>query len=216
MSGLCLAPAWRRTETTVVCVDKDAVEDRRRSSRARCRSTSPAWRRWSGATTHEERLTLHAPTSPSAVAGLGHRLHRGRHAAGRGRLRRSAARARRWPATSAAAMNNYTVVVDKSTVPVGTARSASRRDRRRDDAAVQRGQQPGIPQAGRGDRGLHEAGSRRRRHRRRATQRAAEIMRELYAPFTRTGAPIMMMDTASAELCEVTRRTRSWRRASRS
>src|SRR5262249_4549677 len=30
--------------------------------------------------------------------------------------------------------------------------------------------------------------------------RAAEIMRELYAPFTRTGAPIMMMDTASAEL----------------
>ena len=27
-------------------------------------------------------------------------------------------------------------------------------------------------------------------------------MRELYAPFTRTGAPIMMMDTASAELCK--------------
>src|SRR3569832_824169 len=33
-------------------------------------------------------------------------------------------------------------------------------------------------------------------------QRAAEIMRELYAPFTRTGAPIMMMDCASAELCK--------------
>ena len=30
--------------------------------------------------------------------------------------------------------------------------------------------------------------------------RAAEIMKELYAPFTRTGAPIMMMDCASAEL----------------
>src|SRR5438128_3819088 len=27
-------------------------------------------------------------------------------------------------------------------------------------------------------------------------------MRELYAPFTRTGAPIMLMDTASAELCK--------------
>jgi UDPglucose 6-dehydrogenase len=27
-------------------------------------------------------------------------------------------------------------------------------------------------------------------------------MRELYAPFTRTGAPIMMMDCASAELCK--------------
>ena len=33
-------------------------------------------------------------------------------------------------------------------------------------------------------------------------ERAAAIMRELYAPFTRTGAPILMMDTASAELCK--------------
>src|SRR5207244_5840684 len=33
-------------------------------------------------------------------------------------------------------------------------------------------------------------------------QQAAEIMKELYAPFTRTGAPILMMDTASAELCK--------------
>jgi UDPglucose 6-dehydrogenase len=33
-------------------------------------------------------------------------------------------------------------------------------------------------------------------------ERAREMMRDLYAPFTRTGAPIMMMDTASAELCK--------------
>src|SRR5439155_25918851 len=33
-------------------------------------------------------------------------------------------------------------------------------------------------------------------------ERAAAIMKELYAPFTRTGAPILMMDTASAELCK--------------
>src|SRR5438094_9074192 len=33
-------------------------------------------------------------------------------------------------------------------------------------------------------------------------ERAAAVMRELWAPFTRTGAPIMMMDTASAELCK--------------
>jgi UDPglucose 6-dehydrogenase len=32
--------------------------------------------------------------------------------------------------------------------------------------------------------------------------RAREIMQELYAPFTRTGAPIMMMDCASAELAK--------------
>ena len=33
-------------------------------------------------------------------------------------------------------------------------------------------------------------------------ERSADVMQELYAPFTRTGAPIMMMDTASAELCK--------------
>ena len=33
-------------------------------------------------------------------------------------------------------------------------------------------------------------------------ERAAGLMKELYAPFTRTGAPILMMDTASAELCK--------------
>jgi UDPglucose 6-dehydrogenase len=32
--------------------------------------------------------------------------------------------------------------------------------------------------------------------------RAADLMKELYAPFTRTGAPIMLMDCASAELCK--------------
>jgi UDPglucose 6-dehydrogenase len=32
--------------------------------------------------------------------------------------------------------------------------------------------------------------------------RAADLMTELYAPFTRTGAPIMLMDCASAELCK--------------
>jgi UDPglucose 6-dehydrogenase len=32
--------------------------------------------------------------------------------------------------------------------------------------------------------------------------RSAELMKELYAPFTRTGAPILLMDCASAELCK--------------
>jgi UDPglucose 6-dehydrogenase len=36
----------------------------------------------------------------------------------------------------------------------------------------------------------------------RGDERAAAAMRELYGPFTRTGAPIMVMDTASAELCK--------------
>jgi UDPglucose 6-dehydrogenase len=33
-------------------------------------------------------------------------------------------------------------------------------------------------------------------------ERAAAIMRDLYRPFTRTGAPVMVMDCASAELCK--------------
>src|SRR4029450_3548967 len=33
-------------------------------------------------------------------------------------------------------------------------------------------------------------------------ERAAVIMKELYGPFTRTGAPILVMSTASAELCK--------------
>ena len=66
------------------------------------------------------------------------------------------------------AMNKYTVVVDKSTVPVGTATKVQSRHRRGDDAAVQRRQQSGIPEAGRRDRGLHEARSRGDRQRRRA------------------------------------------------
>src|SRR4029077_13618612 len=32
--------------------------------------------------------------------------------------------------------------------------------------------------------------------------RAAMLMKELYGPFTRTGAPILMMSTESAELCK--------------
>ena len=64
------------------------------------------------------------------------------------------------------AMNKYTVVVDKSTVPVGTAKKVRAAIADGDDAAVQRRQQPGVPEAGRGDRGLHEARS--RGHRRRA------------------------------------------------
>ena len=99
------------------------------------------------------------------------------------------------------AINKYTVIVDKSTVPVGTAtkvRQAVARETKqafsvvsnpeflKQGAAVEDSMKPDRVVVG------IEPGD----------ERAAAVMRELWAPFTRTGAPIMMMDTASAELCK--------------
>jgi UDPglucose 6-dehydrogenase len=99
------------------------------------------------------------------------------------------------------AMNKYTVVVDKSTVPVGTAKKVH-------DAIAPETKQPfsvvsnpeflkqgaALEDFMKPDRVVIgvEPGD----------DRAAAFMRELYGPFTRTGAPIMVMDTASAELCK--------------
>jgi UDPglucose 6-dehydrogenase len=97
------------------------------------------------------------------------------------------------------AMNKYTVIVDKSTVPVGTAkkvRAAVAGETRQPFAVVSNPeflkQGAAVEDSMKPDRVVIgvDAGD----------ERAGEIMRELYAPFTRTGAPIMMMDTASAEL----------------
>jgi len=94
-------------------------------------------------------------------------------------------------------INKYTVVVDKSTVPVGTATKVkaaiaseteqpfsvvSNPEFLKQGAAIEDFMKPDRVVIGTED------------------QRSADVMRELYAPFTRTGAPIMMMDTASAEL----------------
>jgi UDPglucose 6-dehydrogenase len=97
----------------------------------------------------------------------------------------------------AKAMNGYKVIVDKSTVPVGTAarvRDVIRRDTThafsvvsnpeflKQGAAVEDFLKPDRVVIGVDD------------------TRGEEIMRELYAPFTRTGAPILVMDCPSAEL----------------
>ena len=97
------------------------------------------------------------------------------------------------------AMNKYTVVVDKSTVPVGTAARVreviagetsqpfsvvSNPEFLKQGAAIEDFMKPDRVVIGADD------------------ERAAGMMRELYGPFTRTGAPIMMMDPTSAELCK--------------
>jgi UDPglucose 6-dehydrogenase len=97
----------------------------------------------------------------------------------------------------ARAMNGYKVIVDKSTVPVGTSgrvREVIRRETTHPFSVVSNPeflkQGAAIDDFMRPDRVVIGA----------EDPRAREIMQELYEPFTRTGAPIMMMDCASAEL----------------
>ena len=99
----------------------------------------------------------------------------------------------------AKAMNGYKVIVDKSTVPVGTAsrvREIVRRETThpfsvvsnpeflKQGAAVEDFMKPDRVVIGCED------------------PRSTQLMTELYSPFTRTGAPIMVMDCASAEMCK--------------
>jgi UDPglucose 6-dehydrogenase len=99
----------------------------------------------------------------------------------------------------ARAMNGYKVIVDKSTVPVGTSEKVreavrvetthpfsivSNPEFLKQGAAIEDFMKPDRVVVGVED------------------ERATELMLELYAPFTRTGAPIMVMDCASAELAK--------------
>jgi UDPglucose 6-dehydrogenase len=99
------------------------------------------------------------------------------------------------------AMNKYTVVVDKSTVPVGTATKVRETIAKETTEAFSVVSNPEFLKQGaaiedfmKPDRVVIGV--------ERGDDRAASVMRELYGPFTRTGAPILMMDTASAELCK--------------
>jgi UDPglucose 6-dehydrogenase len=94
-------------------------------------------------------------------------------------------------------MTDYTVIVDKSTVPVGTSRKVaevvaahtrhefdvvSNPEFLKEGAAIDDFMKP--------DRVVIGARS----------KRAADVMEELYSPFVRTGKPILQMDPESAEL----------------
>src|SRR5688572_15282011 len=99
----------------------------------------------------------------------------------------------------AKSMNGYKVIVDKSTVPVGTSarvREVIRRETTHPFSVVSNPeflkQGAAVDDFMKPDRVVIGA----------EDPRAAELMKELYAPFTRTGAPIMLMDCASAELCK--------------
>jgi UDPglucose 6-dehydrogenase len=94
-------------------------------------------------------------------------------------------------------MNGYRVIVNKSTVPVGTAarmREIIRRETTHPFSVVSNPeflkQGAAVEDFMKPDRVVIGA----------EDPRATEMMLELYSPFTRTGAPIMVMDCASAEL----------------
>ena len=99
----------------------------------------------------------------------------------------------------ARAIAGYTVIVTKSTVPVGTAarlRKVVEQETAHPFSVVSNPeflkQGAAIDDFMRPDRVVIGA----------EDQRAAALMQALYAPFTRTGAPIQLMDCASAELCK--------------
>ncbi|HJN44833.1 MAG: UDP-glucose 6-dehydrogenase [Acidobacteria bacterium] len=97
----------------------------------------------------------------------------------------------------ARAMTGYLVVAIKSTVPVGTADRVREEMGRETTHPFSVVSNPEFLKQGsavddflKPDRVVVGADD----------QRARELMRGLYAPFTRTGAPVVMMDCASAEL----------------
>ena len=94
-------------------------------------------------------------------------------------------------------MNGYKVIVNKSTVPVGTAQKVRTEIERYTDERFDVVSNPEFLKEGaaiedflKPDRVVIGTDS----------ERAALIMQELYSPFVRTGKPILTMDTASAEM----------------
>jgi len=95
------------------------------------------------------------------------------------------------------AMNEYKVIVDKSTVPVGTAEKVTEIIRNQTQHEFDVVSNPEFLKQGaavddflKPDRVVIGANS----------KRAAEIMQDLYSPFVRTGNPVIMMDVKSAEM----------------
>jgi UDPglucose 6-dehydrogenase len=192
VAGACLA----ENGNEVVCVDKDAAKIRM-LQRGRIPIYEPGLEELVRRNRAEKRLTfttnlpqgvrksqiifiaVGTPTGEDGSADLRHVLDVAREV---GR-----------------SMNGYKVIVDKSTVPVGTSvkvREAVKKETNHPFSVVSNPeflkQGAAIEDFMKPDRVVIGA----------EDSRAAEIMKELYAPFTRTGAPIMMMDCASAELCK--------------
>jgi UDPglucose 6-dehydrogenase len=192
--GLVVGACFAETGNDVVCVDKDAAKVRT-LNRGKLPFFEPGLAELVRRNRQERRLTfttklpeavrkatvvfiaVGTPTGEDGSADLQHVLGAARDIA--------------------RAMTGYTVIVDKSTVPAGTSETVREIVRRETTHPFSVVSNPEFLKQGaavedflKPDRVVIGA----------TDDRAAEIMTELYRPFTRTGAPIMVMDCASAEL----------------
>ena len=157
------------------------------SSAARSPSTSPASRSSSSATPRKGACRSR-PTCAAAVKARPGRLHRRRHARRPRTARPISSTSSASPREIAKAMHGYTVVVDKSTVPVGT---------REQVASVIAARRPSTRSASSATRSSSKEGAAvddflkpdRVVDRRRRPARRARCCASSTRPFTRTGAP---------------------------
>jgi UDPglucose 6-dehydrogenase len=192
--GLVAGACFAESGNDVICVDKDGAKVRTLRA-GRMPIYEPGLEELVRRNRHENRLTF-TTTLPKAVRGstivfIAVGTPQGEDGAADLQHVLEVAR------EVARAMNGYKVIVDKSTVPVGTAarvREVIRRETTHPFSVVSNPeflkQGAAIDDFMKPDRVVIGA----------EDPRARELMQELYAPFTRTGAPIMMMDCASAEL----------------
>jgi UDPglucose 6-dehydrogenase len=194
--GLVVGACFAETGNDVVCVDKDASKIKL-LNRGRIPIYEPGLEELVRRNRNEKRLTfttsLPEAVKKSAVVFIAVGTPTGED--GSADLKHVLAAA----TEVAQALNGYKVIVDKSTVPAGTAdlvHATIARHAKHPYAVVSNPeflkQGAAVDDFLRPDRVVIGT----------TDSRAAEIMRELYRPFTRTGAPIMVMDPASAELCK--------------
>ncbi len=194
--GLVVGACFAETGNDVVCVDKDAAKVRT-LRRGRIPIYEPGLEELVRRNRAEKRLVfttrlpeavkrseiifiaVGTPTNEDGSADLQHVLAAAREVARN--------------------MNGYKVIVDKSTVPAGTSelvRDVVRHETTHPFSVVSNPeflkQGAAVEDFLKPDRVVIGA----------TDERAAELMTELYRPFTRTGAPIMVMDCASAELAK--------------
>ena len=192
--GLVAGACFAENGNDVICVDKDEAKIRL-LRRGRMPIYEPGLEEMVGRNTSEKRLVFTTQLSKavrqSAIVFIAVGTPQGED--GSADLQHVLGVAR----DVARAMNGYKIIVDKSTVPVGTAarvRDIIRRETTHPFSVVSNPeflkQGAAIDDFLKPDRVVIGA----------EDPRAADAMRELYAPFTRTGAPIMVMDCASAEL----------------